>query len=223
MISEAALAAELANTARSHLSPPAFAELPPGVTHSRGKVREILAAAARLALVTTDRVSAFDRVLAAIPFKGEVLNRLTLHWFTQTADIVANHLIAELGPRSVLVHRCLPLPVEIVVRGYLTGSAWRDYQASGAVSGLVLPSGMRFNERFAEPIVTPSTKADSGEHDAPTSAEEVQRRGLVEPDLWHEVEQTGRALFRPGGRGGCRPGTDTSGHQVRDGRSRTAR
>ena len=101
----------------------------------------------RLLVVTSDRVSAFDRVLTTIPCKGQVLNQLSAFWFRHTADIVPNHLLREVMPRSMLVRRCSVVPVEVVVRGYLTGSAWRDYQRDGAVSGIRLPPGMRDQSR----------------------------------------------------------------------------
>jgi phosphoribosylaminoimidazole-succinocarboxamide synthase len=173
-------------------------ELPEGVTFRSGKVRDICELPDRLLLTTTDRISAFDRVLGAVPFKGEVLTELSVFWFRRTADIVANHLLHQVSPRSLLVSRCEPLPVEVVVRGYLTGSAWRDYQAGRPVSGHALPPGMRFNERFPEPLLTPSTKAEAGLHDAPLSPAEVVERGLVERDTWQQVSRAAQELFARG-------------------------
>jgi phosphoribosylaminoimidazole-succinocarboxamide synthase len=172
--------------------------VPAGVTFERGKVRDIWVRAEKVLIATTDRLSAFDVVLTTIPCKGEVLNRISLHWFDKTRDIVGNHLLEELSARSVLVRRCAPVPVEVVVRGYLTGSAWRDYAAGGAVSGIRLPAGMRPAERFATPLLTPSTKAERGKHDEPISGAEVVRRGLVERELWERIERTALALFRRG-------------------------
>ena len=172
--------------------------IPAGVTFERGKVRDIWARAERVLIATTDRLSAFDVVLTTIPCKGEVLNRISLHWFDKTRDIVGNHLVEALSARSVLVRRCAPVPVEVVVRGYLTGSAWRDYAAGGAISGIRLPPGMRPAERFAEPLLTPSTKAERGKHDEPISGADVVRRGLVERALWERIERTALALFRRG-------------------------
>ncbi|MBT7647119.1 MAG: hypothetical protein HN768_08695, partial [Rhodospirillaceae bacterium] len=121
----------------------------PGFT--RGKVRDILDLGDRLLISTSDRISAFDVVLSTIPCKGEVLNGLSNHWFGCTGDIIANHIEEKVSPRSVIVKKCDVLPVEVVVRGYLTGSAWRDYEAGKGVSGIQLPAGMRFNQRFDTP------------------------------------------------------------------------
>jgi len=164
----------------------------------RGKVRDILACAGDLLICTTDRVSAFDRVLTTIPWKGEVLTGLSLYHFGRTADIVRNHLVRAVTARTIRVRYCRVLPVEIVVRGYLTGSAWRDYQRIGEVSGIRLPRGMRFNERFPEPLLTPATKAERGAHDEPISAAEVVEGGLVPATLWPEVIRTAHALYERG-------------------------
>ncbi|NBC49165.1 MAG: phosphoribosylaminoimidazolesuccinocarboxamide synthase [Gammaproteobacteria bacterium] len=148
---------------------------------NRGKVRDLYAAGDdHLLIVTSDRISAFDVVLPQpIPGKGEVLNRLSRFWLERTADLVANHLANRpvedfvtdpeqrraLGDRALVVRRLKPLPIEAIARGYLIGSGWKDYQASGAVSGIALPSGLRQADRLPEPIFTPSTKADVGAHD----------------------------------------------------------
>ena len=173
-------------------------DLPDGTTLIKGKVRDIIDVGNELLIVTSDRISAFDRVLTTIPFKGQVLNGLSNYWFHQTADIVPNHIRQHLTPRSVAVARCEVVPVEVVVRGYLTGSAWRDYEAGKAVSGIELPKGMRFNQRFEKPLLTPSTKAEHGDHDEPISPEEILRRRLVDPELWREIERTAFALFDRG-------------------------
>lgn len=173
-------------------------DVPAGVKLVQGKVRDIFDVGDELLIVTTDRISAFDRVLTTIPCKGEVLNGLTNFWFRATEDIVPNHIVEEVSPRAVRVQKCSVLPVEVVVRGYLTGSAWRDYESGKLVSGINIPSGMRFNERFPQPLLTPSTKAERGEHDEPISGEEIVRRGLVEKELWSQVEETARALFARG-------------------------
>jgi phosphoribosylaminoimidazole-succinocarboxamide synthase len=173
-------------------------DLPKGTKMTVGKVRDIVDAGEELLIVTSDRISAFDRVLTTIPCKGQVLNGMSNYWFDETESIVANHIKQKLTPRTVVVSRCEVLPVEVVVRGYLTGSAWRDYEAGKAVSGIELPSGMRFNQRFEQPLLTPSTKAERGSHDEPVSSEEVVKRGLVDGDLWSEVERTARELFEHG-------------------------
>ena len=167
----------------------------------RGKVRDILACGDDdLLICATDRVSAFDRVLTTIPWKGEVLTGLSLYHFERTADIVRNHVVRAVTARTLRVRRCRVLPVEIVVRGYLSGSAWRDYRSTGVVSGIRLPAGMRVNEQFPEPLLTPATKAERGEHDEPISAEEVTARGLVPTRLWPEVVRTAHALYERGRR-----------------------
>ncbi len=160
--------------------------------HARGKVRDIYAAGEFLLMVATDRISAFDHVLASgIPGKGKVLTQLSLFWFDFLADIVPNHLITanvdeyppdvaayadELRGRSMLVAKANMFPVECVVRGYLSGSGWKDYQASGRVCGIALPAGLRESERLPEPIFTPATKSVDGEHDVNISFEEMVAR-----------------------------------------------
>jgi phosphoribosylaminoimidazole-succinocarboxamide synthase len=148
---------------------------------SRGKVRDIYDLGDSLLMVSTDRLSAFDVVMAeGIPFKGTVLNRLTEFWFSQIADIVPHHMLTtdvdEFPPacrpyahilrgRSMLVKKAKPLPVECIVRGYISGSGWKDYQRTGAICGIKLPAGLRESGALPEPIFTPSTKADVGIHD----------------------------------------------------------
>jgi phosphoribosylaminoimidazole-succinocarboxamide synthase len=151
-------------------------------------------------MVTSDRISAFDHVLGTIPFKGELLNRVTLFWFEKTADLCANHVLDAPDPSVIVARACRPLPIEMVVRGYLTGSLWRDYQAGrGARAyGIDLPAGMRKDELFAAPILTPSTKAPKGEHDLPISPAEIVARGLVEQRLYDEAAERTLALFLRG-------------------------
>ncbi len=169
----------------------------------RGKVRDLVEGERLLLLVASDRLSAFDRVLTTIPFKGEVLSRVSAWWFSRCSDIVPNHLVpggdpASLGlGRATLVRRVKILPVEVVVRGFLSGSAWRDYRAGRSVSGIVLPQGLSRNERFPVPLITPSTKESDG-HDRPMSPAEIVASGRVEEGLWREVEKAALALFRRG-------------------------
>lgn len=172
--------------------------LPRDIDFHRGKVRDIIELEHKLILCTSDRISAFDRILTTIPCKGEVLNSLSVYWFKQTGDIVDNHLLEEISSRTVKVKKAEVLPVEVVVRAYLTGSAWRDYQSEGRVSGIDLPSGLRFNEKFPGPLLTPSTKAQIGTHDVPVSSQEVLEKRLVDPDIWREIERTALALFARG-------------------------
>ncbi len=179
---------------------PGFADkdLPAGTRLARGKVRDIVDLGDRLLIVTTDRISAFDRVLAEIPFKGEVLNRLSAYWFEETEDILANHVIETVGARSMIVRKGQVIPIEVVVRGYLTGSAWRDYQSGRPISGVKLPPGMKLNQRFAEPLLTPSTKEEQGKHDEPISVDEIVARGRVSADLWRKIDRAAKALFQRG-------------------------
>lgn len=148
---------------------------------NRGKVRDIYAVDdEHLLIVTTDRLSAFDVILPQpIPGKGEVLTRVSNFWFERTKDLIPNHLTdialgtvitdadqrATLGDRAILVKRLKPLPVEAIVRGYIIGSGWKDYQNSGAVCGIDLPAGLRMADKLPQAIYTPSTKAEVGEHD----------------------------------------------------------
>ncbi len=169
----------------------------------RGKVRDVVKGGQELLLVASDRISAFDRVLATVPFKGEVLSRVSAWWFERCADIVPNHLApggdpASLGVgRATLVRKADMLPVEVVVRGYLAGSSWRDYKAGKDISGIRLPKGLQRNERFPSPLLTPTTKEDNG-HDQPISGERIVAEGLVKAELWAEVEKAALAIFRRG-------------------------
>jgi phosphoribosylaminoimidazole-succinocarboxamide synthase len=168
----------------------------------RGKVRDIYRRrdAQELILITTDRLSAFDHVLTTIPFKGEVLNRLAAFWFEKTADIIPNHLLDLPDPNTLVARACEPLMVEVVVRGYLTGSFWRDYQAGSASKdyGIPLPAGMKRDQRFEEPLITPSTKADIGQHDMPLSEAKILSSGLVPKALWEQTRASALGLFARG-------------------------
>jgi phosphoribosylaminoimidazole-succinocarboxamide synthase len=156
----------------------------------QGKVRDLYEVGEHLLIVATDRISAFDYVLGSgIPDKGRVLTQLSLFWFGRTASIVPNHVVTgtvtdfpaplqpfadQLRGRSMLVRRTTPLAIECVARGYLSGTGWKDYQASGAVCGIPLPPGLRESDRLPEPIFTPATKADTG-HDINISEDEAAR------------------------------------------------
>jgi phosphoribosylaminoimidazole-succinocarboxamide synthase len=158
--------------------------------HSSGKVREIYEWGDDLLMVASDRISIYDVVMPTpIPDKGKVLNRMSLFWFELTGDIVPNHLISddvpeEVAERAMRVRRLEMYPVECVVRGYLSGSGWREYRQSGAVCGIQLPSGLRESDRLPEPIFTPATKAEVGDHDENVdferAAEIVGDRALME-------------------------------------------
>jgi phosphoribosylaminoimidazole-succinocarboxamide synthase len=172
--------------------------LPPGTGLRRGKVRDVVDLGDELLITTTDRISAFDRVLSTIPCKGEVLNTLSLFWFRETSDIIANTVREEVTARTVRAAACTILPIEVVVRGYLTGSAWRDYEKGGTVSGIRLPPGMHAAQRFDTPLLTPSTKEEKGKHDMPISSAEIVASGIVEKSLWEKVARTALALFGRG-------------------------
>jgi phosphoribosylaminoimidazole-succinocarboxamide synthase len=173
-------------------------DVPKDVRYSRGKVRDILDTGDKLIIITSDRISAFDRVLGYVPRKGEVLNRLSAFWFDATKDVCDNHFLEVISPRSMLTVKCRILPIEVVVRGYLTGSAWRDYQKGKTISGISLPSGLKMNQRFPEPIITPTTKETEGRHDQPISGEEIVSRELLPEKTWIEVKEKALALYKRG-------------------------
>jgi phosphoribosylaminoimidazole-succinocarboxamide synthase len=178
----------------------------------RGKVRDVFAADDdHLLIVASDRISAFDHVLGSgIPDKGRILTQLSAFWFATLAPLTAHHLVstdvgdfpaaaqaaaADLAGRSMLVRRTSPLPVECVARGYLEGSGWKDYQATGAICGHQLPAGLRQCDRLPEPIFTPATKAESG-HDENISEAEAAR--LLGDDVFAQVKALTLALYRAG-------------------------
>ncbi|NVO16981.1 MAG: phosphoribosylaminoimidazolesuccinocarboxamide synthase [Rhodoplanes sp.] len=166
-----------------------------------GKVRDIYVQPERLVLVTTDRHSSFDRIVAHIPGKGEILNRTSAFWFDATRDIVRNHVIALPDPNVTVARRCTPLKIEIVMRGYLTGvtstSIWTHYQAGRRDFGsIVLPDGMRKNQPLPAPAFTPSTKEAT--HDETITPAQVLERGLLPADLLEQVDDTAQKLFRRG-------------------------
>lgn len=168
-----------------------------------GKVRDNYTRGDERILIVTDRLSAFDRIITTIPFKGQVLNQIAEFWFDQTKDIIGNHVISFPDPNVVLAHNCKPLPVEMVVRGYITGvtstSAWYHYeQGERKFCGNILPDGMKKNQKFAEPIITPSTKAEHGDHDESVSAEEILRRGQITPGEWETISNAALALYKRG-------------------------
>ncbi len=153
--------------------------------------------------VTTDRLSAFDRVIAGVPYKGQVLNELAAWWFAQTADIVPNHVVSVPDPNVLIARNANPLPVEVVVRGYITGvtstSLWKQY-ADGArtIYGHQFPDGLRKNTVLPSALVTPTTKAEHGGHDEPLTVADVISRHLVPPQLWGETVEAALRLFQRG-------------------------
>ena len=165
-----------------------------------GKVRDNYSFGGKRVIIVTDRISAFDRVLCTIPFKGQVLNQTSAFWFEKTKDIVKNHVINVPDTNVMVVNECKLIPVEMVVRGYITGvtktSAWYNYEKGVRnFCGNVLPEGMKKNQRFEKPIITPSTKAEKGAHDESISGEEVVKRGLVDKKIYRKMEETALALF----------------------------
>lgn len=165
----------------------------------QGKVRDTYRQGDRLVLVTSDRLSAFDHVLTTIPFKGEVLNRLTTFWFERTRHLVPNHLLDVPDPNVMVARACQPFALEVVVRGYLTGSLWRDYQkGTHTAYGVPIPDGLRKDEAFAAPLFTPSTKEQYGKHDEPISEKEIVARGLASARDWARITEAARALFLEG-------------------------
>ena len=179
----------------------AIPELP---NHYRGKVRENYDLPdGRRVLIATDRLSAFDRILCAIPFKGEVLTQTSRFWFEATADLCPNHVLEYPDPNVVIARRLEILPVEIVVRDYLAGTTGTSvltlYQAGAReMYGLRLPDGMRDNERLPHPIITPTSKAFDGAHDAPLTPDEILSHGLLTMAQWTQLQEYARALFARG-------------------------
>jgi len=175
----------------------------------RGKVRDIYSVKDYLLIVTTDRISAFDVIMSdPVPGKGILLNKISAFWFGKMKDIIDNHIIStnpaefpeECAPyreslegRSMLVKKTTPLPVECVVRGYLSGSGWKDYQKNKTVSGIKLPDGLKESSKLPEPIFTPSTKAPEGEHDAPISKKEMA--DLIGDELTDRVIKISLAVY----------------------------
>lgn len=169
-----------------------------GVYH--GKVRDVYSVGEDLLImIATDRISAFDVILPqGIPYKGQVLNQIAAKFLDATADIVPNWKLATPDPMVTAGLRCETFKVEMVIRGYLTGSAWREYKAGArTLCGLPLPDGMRENEKFPTPLITPTTKADEG-HDENISKEEIIAQGLVSKEDYEQLEKYTQALFARG-------------------------
>ena len=176
---------------------------------STGKVRDIYAFDSHLLIVATDRISAFDFIMPnPVPGKGEVLTRMSAFWFGKMADIIPNHVVSTnpdeypavcapyrdlLRGRSMLVKRAKPLPVECVVRGYLSGSGWKDYSQGKPVSGIALPAGLKESSRLPETLFTPSTKAADGEHDLPIGRGEMEN--LIGSELTEQVIRASLSIY----------------------------
>ena len=177
---------------------------------ARGKVRDIYDLGENLLIVATDRLSAFDVVMPdPIPRKGEVLTKISAYWFNALKDIIDNHLISVdtgrfpaecaeykeiLQGRSMLVKKCRSLPVECIVRGYISGSGWKDYQKTGEISGIKLPKGLRESDKLPEPIFTPSTKEEVGTHDETIDFEKAKQR--VGKEVAEKIKSASIALYK---------------------------
>src|SRR3978361_374157 len=173
----------------------------PGQTNFyKGKVRDVYTIENKyLAMVVTDRISAFDVVLPeAIPYKGQVLNQIAAKFLSATADIVPNWVISVPDPSVTIGRICQPYKVEMVIRGYLAGHAWREYSSGKReVCGVAMPDGLKENDQLPEPIITPTTKASVG-HDEDISREDILAKGIVVKQDYEELEKYTRALFQRG-------------------------
>lgn len=165
----------------------------------RGKVRDVYHFDGYLMMIASDRISAFDYVLPkAIPYKGQVLNQIAAFFLEATKDIVPSWLIACPDPNVAFGYACEPFKIEMVIRGYLAGHAWREYQSGKhLICGVTMPEGMKEGDPFPEPIITPATKAEEG-HDEDISKEEILERGLASPEAYALLEKYTRALFQRG-------------------------
>lgn len=168
-----------------------------------GKIRDNYSKDGVRTLIVTDKLSAFDRIITSIPFKGQVLNQIALFWFEKTKNICPNHLIASPDPNCVVAKNCTALPVEMVVRGYITGSTstsiWYNYERGERnFCGNPLPDGLKKNMKLAKPIITPSTKAAKGDHDESVSREEIISRGVVSAEDFDYMAEKAMALYLAG-------------------------
>lgn len=168
-----------------------------------GKVRDNYSKDGHRIIIVSDRLSAFDKIITMIPFKGQVLNQMAKFWFSKTGDIVGNHVIEFPDPNVVVAKECAALPVEMVVRGYLTGvtstSAWYHYERGDRnFCGNVLPDGMVKNQKFEKPILTPSTKAEHGAHDESVSREEILKRSVISEDDFDYMADVSMKLYQRG-------------------------
>ena len=178
--------------------------------YARGKVRDIYEVGNYLLLVSTDRISAFDVIMnQGIPYKGMVLTKISEFWFSLTQDIIPNHFITTdvnkypaeckeyadvLNGRSMLIKKAKVVPIECIVRGYITGSGWKDYKRTGEISGIKLQQGLQESEKFPEPLFTPSTKAEIGEHDENISAEQAMQ--IVDKNTFNAVKEATINIYK---------------------------
>ena len=176
----------------------------PLANKATGKVRDWydLADGKRL-IITTDRLSAFDRILATVPYKGQVLNQLSAWWFEQTQDMIPNHIVSLPDPNAAVVQVAAPFPVEVIVRGYITGvtttALWYRYtQGERNIYGYEFPEGLRKNQALPQPIITPTTKGGITGHDERLTCAEVIENGLLDQQTWDQVQSVALAIFRRG-------------------------
>lgn len=168
----------------------------------QGKVRDSYELGDKRIIITTDRQSAFDHVLGFIPFKGQVLTKISEFWFEETADIIQNHLLSVPDPNVMLTKNCQVIPIEMVVRGYITGvtdtSIWGSYEkGERVIYGMKFPEGLKKNQKLQSPVITPTTKAEKG-HDERLTEEEIIKRKIVPPKIWQQMKETALALFERG-------------------------
>lgn len=173
-----------------------------GYKNHQGKVRDSYVLNGKRIFITTDRQSAFDKVLGLIPFKGQVLTQLSEFWFKKTKDIVPNHLIDVPDPNVMVVRNCKLIPIEMVVRGYITGvtdtSIWGSYEkGERIIYGIKFPDGLKKNQKLKRPVITPTTKAEKG-HDERLTEKEILKRKIVSPKLWKQMKKATLALFKRG-------------------------
>ena len=169
----------------------------------QGKVRDIYILGEKRIFITTDRQSAFDKVLGFIPFKGQVLTSLSAFWFDKTRDIIQNHLISFPDPNVLLVKECKLIPIEMVVRGYITGvtdtSIWGSYEkGERVIYGIKFPEGLRKNQKLPDYVITPTTKAGFGLHDERLTEKEIRQMRIVSPKLWSQMKKVALELFERG-------------------------
>lgn len=178
--------------------------LPKLGTKASGKVRDWYVKDNFRILIATDRISAFDKVLGVVPFRGAVLNLLSKFWFEKTRDIVANHMIGTVDPNVMLVSECNALPIEVIVRGYITGvtntSLWKQYSdGKRIIYGIKFPEGLAKNQKLKKPIITPTTRGTGpGGHDQPITTKEILKQKLVSPKIWKQIEKVAIKLFERG-------------------------
>lgn len=168
-----------------------------------GKVRDNYTKGDQRILISSDRLSAFDRVLCTIPFKGQVLTQMAKFWFEKTGDIIGNHVVSYPDPQVLVAKQCTPLPIEMVVRGYITGvtttSAWYNYEKGVRdFCGNVLPEGLKKNQKFDTPILTPSTKAEHGDHDESVSRDEILKRTNLTLEQYDLIAEASLKLYNRG-------------------------